>query len=295
MISDPENIIILLAGLFAAAALLISISPLLRRVQQQSMRELWQVYAFEFLIVAAVLLPSYLGPAYLLAALLLFSLRAHWEISKSSGAGFNIAFLANYLFSSMLFIAIVLLILQPYVVQILLLTIAALTSLLLHITGKKYQQQNWVLFVIVLSISCLLSIATLEKGFFQILFLYVITETNDSFAYLAGKLFGRKKLFPSISPKKTLEGLAGGVIVSMAAGIAFNYYFLDLSWWFALIVISLTVAAAVAGDLLFSMYKRRVGIKDFPAVIKSQGGVLDIYDSLLAASIVYYSLMLING
>lgn len=253
------------------------------------------MYAYEFLIVAAVLFPAYLGITYMLAALLIFSLRAHWEISKTSGTGFNIAYLSNYLLSSVLFIAIVLQILEPHVVQVLLLTIAAMASLLIHISGKKYQQQNWILFVTLLSISCLLSIAGRDEGFFQILFLYVITETNDSFAYLAGKLFGRKKLFPSISPQKTLEGLVSGVIVSMAVGLVFNYYFLDLSWQFVLAVIGLTIVAAVAGDLLFSIYKRNLGLKDFPAVIKSQGGVLDIYDSLLTASIVYYPLMLING
>ena len=292
MTPSPEHIIILLAGLFAIAALFIIATTLLRRGQKQSNSDLWHVYAFEFLIVAVVLLPAYLGSGYLLAALLLFSLRAHREISKGSGLPFNALFLSSYVFSSVLFFTIVIHLLEPHIVQVLLLLSALITSAALYLTGHKRQREIWLLFLVLLSISCLLAVVEWKNGFLLLLFLYIITESNDSFAYLSGKLFGRKKLFPVISPQKTREGLLGGIIASMIIGLGLNYFFMNMPWLFILLVIGATIVSAVAGDLFFSVYKRSLGMKDFPAVIKKHGGVLDIYDSLLTASIVYYFLLL---
>lgn len=289
---DTERIIIMLAALFAVAALLITAVSLFRRAQSQSINELWRVYLFEFVIVAAILLPAYLGAGYFLAVLLLFSLRAHFEVSKSAGLAFNAVFLSSYLFGSALLLTLVFHILDPLVVQLLLLLAAALASLVLHLAGHEHQRENWLLFIVHMSTTCLLALLDRDNGFMLILFLFVITESNDSFAYLFGKIFGRKKLFPFTSPQKTLEGLLGGIIASLLIGFLLNQYLMNIFWLSILLVTGAIIASAVAGDLLFSVYKRGLDMKDFPAVIGNHGGILDIYDSLLVASIVYYFLVL---
>nr|WP_239113312.1 phosphatidate cytidylyltransferase [Shimia biformata] len=111
---------------------------------------------------------------------------------------------------------------------------------------------------------------------------YILVETFDSYSLLTGKLIGRTKAFPQLSPRKTVEGLAGGV-----AGLALTAVLVALivgkPLWGA-VVLALTVGLfSLAGDLGASRMKRKAGVKDFPVVLKSQGGLFDTFDSWIAA------------
>ncbi len=114
------------------------------------------------------------------------------------------------------------------------------------------------------------------------------TWASDTFAYLAGSFLGKRKLCPEISPKKTIEGLAGGILGTVATvwllGIYFGLPQLPLPLLGALIAILGTF-----GDLVESVIKRYTGIKDSGNLIPGHGGVLDRFDSLLfTAPLVYY-------
>lgn len=116
---------------------------------------------------------------------------------------------------------------------------------------------------------------TLPLGFFAILW------SNDTGAYAVGKLLGKKKLFPNVSPNKTIEGLLGGMCFSIAAALILSHFFLELSLseW---IGIALVVAImANVGDLFESHIKRTCGLKDSGSLIPGHGGVLDRFDGLL--------------
>ncbi len=126
------------------------------------------------------------------------------------------------------------------------------------------------------------SIGCLDKKFF--LLLLSIVWATDTFAYLTGKFFGRRKLVPSVSPKKTVEGALGGtlggaittVVISKLLGIPLNYLQI-------LVILFLTVIAQL-GDLFESFYKRTFGIKDSGKILPGHGGVLDRLDSSLAVA-----------
>ncbi len=121
------------------------------------------------------------------------------------------------------------------------------------------------------------------------LLLIVTVAISDTFQYYCGRAFGRHLLAPIVSPKKTIEGAAGGF-----AGAALTLAVLG-HWWLpqmslaARIMLGLAVAAVgIVGDLFESLLKRSVGMKDASAVIPGHGGVLDRIDALMFATPVYY-------
>ncbi|SFL02121.1 phosphatidate cytidylyltransferase [Shimia haliotis] len=111
---------------------------------------------------------------------------------------------------------------------------------------------------------------------------YLLVEIFDSLALLCGKLFGRTKAFPTLSPNKTIGGLVGGAL-SLIVLTAFGAYLLDQPLGLAALLAVFVGCLAVAGDLAASRLKRIGGVKDFPIVFSRQGGLLDSLDSWIAA------------
>jgi phosphatidate cytidylyltransferase len=134
-----------------------------------------------------------------------------------------------------------------------------------------------------------------ESGLYELIALVAVTKFADTGAYFSGKLFGRTKLAPAISPGKTVEGLIGGLVFSIVvAYVAFRVVLPRLGvaagpyiWGPALLGTMLTVIGLI-GDLLESMVKRSVGAKDSGNSLPGLGGVWDVTDSLIPASIVGY-------
>ncbi len=128
-----------------------------------------------------------------------------------------------------------------------------------------------------------------------VLFLFFAVWTNDTFAYVTGKLIGGPRLNPQISPAKTWSGTIGGSVAAMLAGAGVAW---ALDWATPLAAASLALLLAVAGnlgDLLESWLKRRVDAKDSGGLIPGHGGVLDRIDGLLAAAMVLAVTKLVLG
>ena len=109
---------------------------------------------------------------------------------------------------------------------------------------------------------------------------------NDSFAYLVGSKFGKHKLAPVVSPKKTVEGAVGGVVggavlVLIAAVIMNRTLDLEMPLWSAVVLGAVGAVLGEIGDLSFSVIKRQTGIKDYGHIFPGHGGVLDRFDSVL--------------
>ncbi|MGC9401010.1 phosphatidate cytidylyltransferase [Vibrio genomosp. F10] len=118
-----------------------------------------------------------------------------------------------------------------------------------------------------------------------VLFVCLIVWAADSGAYFAGRAFGRRKMAPSVSPNKTIEGLVGGIITAIIVGwFTAQWFGIEFTSSASMVVITLiTVIISVLGDLVESMFKRVSGIKDSSNIIPGHGGVLDRIDSLTAA------------
>ena len=135
--------------------------------------------------------------------------------------------------------------------------------------------------------AALYTIKNVDLGNAYLTYLLFLIWGADTGAYVSGKLFGRYKLIPHVSPGKTFEGVLGAVIIVMLFSLIGQCYFLpqDIFLWYTLSFI--TLIAAVFGDLLVSMLKRRVKCKDTGHILPGHGGILDRIDSLLPSSVVF--------
>ncbi len=123
----------------------------------------------------------------------------------------------------------------------------------------------------------------------------ILLWTNDTGAYLAGRSFGKHKLFERISPKKTWEGFFGGFILAIVVAVNLEKYFGSLPLWQWIIVAMIISIVGTLGDLVESMLKRSLHVKDSGSILPGHGGFLDRFDGLLlAAPIVYVFLILIS-
>lgn len=113
---------------------------------------------------------------------------------------------------------------------------------------------------------------------------------SDVFAYFTGMTIGRHKLCPKISPKKTIEGAVGGVFGSVLICGLFGYWFANQYFFHTLAIGAIGAVISQCGDLTASVFKRKMGIKDYGNLIPGHGGVLDRFDSVLftAPAIYYY-------
>jgi phosphatidate cytidylyltransferase len=121
----------------------------------------------------------------------------------------------------------------------------------------------------------------------EVLFLFILIWSSDTFAYLVGKFFGKHKMAPKISPKKTWEGYIGGVILTLVLSYFIEHYQPQLrgNWIFVGFLIA---AFAPLGDLMESQLKRNFGVKDSGNIIPGHGGVLDRLDSFIICVPVVY-------
>ncbi len=120
-----------------------------------------------------------------------------------------------------------------------------------------------------------------KAGFAAILLVLIATWSNDTFAYFAGKTFGKHKLAPKISPGKTWEGFFGGALGSICMPLILSNFLIPLSTAQILGVAVPCIVLAPAGDLIESWIKRRHGVKDSGSLLPGHGGVLDRIDALL--------------
>jgi phosphatidate cytidylyltransferase len=131
--------------------------------------------------------------------------------------------------------------------------------------------------------------AGLPMGFFLLLW------TSDTGAYLAGRSFGKHKLFERVSPKKTWEGSFGGLILTLAVAYGISFLFDDVNTIDWLIIGALIVVFGTFGDLFESLLKRNLHIKDSGKILPGHGGVLDRFDGLfLAVPAVFFYLLFTN-
>lgn len=158
------------------------------------------------------------------------------------------------------------------------------------------------LFVVsILSLAALIiTLATLQQGLVLLLYLILLIIIADSSAYFVGRKFGKRKLAPTISPGKTIEGALGGLVI----GVLFSFFsimmftngefplFSNADKWTLIVnfisLSALVVIVSISGDLFESVVKRAAGMKDSGKILPGHGGVLDRIDALTAAAPLFF-------
>jgi phosphatidate cytidylyltransferase len=132
-----------------------------------------------------------------------------------------------------------------------------------------------------------------EDGAYWVLTFVTTVALIDSAGYLLGRVFGKHKLAPGVSPKKTWEGLLASIVFGSVAAISLTVFLLQGPWWVGLILAASIILAAVFGDLAESLIKRDLGVKDMSKLLPGHGGMMDRLDSMLPASLMSYLVMVV--
>ena len=131
-----------------------------------------------------------------------------------------------------------------------------------------------------------------NMNLYYLVYLFLVTIMTDTFALVFGMLFGHHPLAPLISPKKTIEGAIGGLVMGSIIPSLFYYYFISPIPFYIILIISLLLSfVSQLGDLLFSKIKRENEIKDFSNLIPGHGGILDRFDSIIFVVLAYVLLI----
>lgn len=231
------------------------------------------------------------GGVWFLAGALVFALVAGWEFGQMMKAG---GYSTTPFFTLGL---IALLLLNSYRSDLSLACIISIT-LLLSLTWQLFQAESssptadWALTVIGglyigWGMAHFVALRQLADGLAWVWLVLLCTWGADTFAYLVGSRWGRHKLWPRLSPKKSWEGFVGSFCGSLLSAAAVAILF-PLGWTTCLLIGLAIPIAALLGDVSISMMKRDVGVKDSSNLMPGHGGFLDRVDSLLFVSIVVY-------
>lgn len=161
---------------------------------------------------------------------------------------------------------------------------------------ERTSKMQWGLMICVYCLSYVPALITLDipgytgRNVLLIVFLLLIVQSSDVFQYIWGKLMGRRKLAPEISPSKTVEGLVGGVLSSTAVGAALWWITPFNVWQAALIALTINILGFFGGFVL-SAIKRDRGVKDWGSMIEGHGGMLDRVDSVAFSAPIFFHII----
>ena len=189
---------------------------------------------------------------------------------------------------------------RPAVAAVLVYCIVLVTIQIIYHDSLRVERTGFVFFVSILvpvSISCLAYLRPMSgrgddrAGLFYVFLAIVMAWLCDIGAYFVGTFFGKHKLCPKISPKKTVEGLIGGFVVSVGSSVLAGYLYqlylnhmgvtATVSLWQVALLALICAPLSVLGDLLASIIKRQCQVKDFGHIMPGHGGVMDRFDSLM--------------
>ena len=139
-----------------------------------------------------------------------------------------------------------------------------------------------------------------ESGLYFFILIFVIAWITDVFAYIVGSLFGRHKLIPSVSPKKSVEGAIGGIFGTMLGCVVVAFIMqtvsdLEPNYWMFLAIGFVGAIISQLGDLVASLVKREYGIKDYSNILPGHGGIMDRFDSIIPVATVVLLFAMLQG
>lgn len=242
------------------------------------------------LVALLILIPLVIvGGIYLKVAFAILSVIALFEILRASSKNIKYPESIKFLAYILMFLFVLL---DINIILKLTSTFLILSIFLIFYNKDKYNVESFsfIMFNMVF-IGCvfsyLVSIRKLDINLFICMFL--ITILTDSFAYIGGKLFGKHKLIPKVSPNKTIEGSVMGSVFGTVIPSIYYIYMVDPGENIFIVVLTILFLSILGqiGDLFFSSIKRYYGIKDYSNIMPGHGGVLDRLDSIIFVLIGY--------
>jgi phosphatidate cytidylyltransferase len=286
----------LIEGLFLVGFLLILRLHLQQKGTEESRRRLWTKYAWYLGIINAFLLLTFWGYPYfhlLLGAIIFAGLREFFAGLRHKGLQAYDTFgmcLGLGVFAGSLILA-------PsafYPVVVVMLLLVLVLPILSGGPDQAVQKTALTLFA-VWYVSVLTSHAVFihaaENGPFRMAFLYTLLAINDGFAELLGRLVGSRPLCVTISPNKTVGGAVGGLLAALIGSLVFSFLLQGIPLHQCLLAGALIGVAGQTGDLVSSVIKRDLGIKDFSSLFPGHGGVLDRFDGLIFTAPMFYGFL----
>lgn len=230
---------------------------------------------------------SYFRFGFALVVVLAFAISSHELLAAYSKSG-----VALHQWLLIFSNAAVMLFAWPYGVEGILVsaTIATILNLIVVLFAgptdfaKRSAETIFTLIYLGVLPAFIILLAADGDGFALVSMLVIQVGFNDTFAYLTGVLIGKHKMAPKLSPKKTWEGLLGGLVATSAISAYTFDALLEKEWWLGLIAGILGVIAATFGDLIESALKRDFGIKDMSTFLPGHGGMLDRLDSAIVTA-----------
>ena len=264
----------------------------------------------ERIIVAAVFIPPifiilfFLPPYALVAVMAIVCAIAAYELLHTVGAKENERVTLYAVFSAV-FIPIGVFFgageIVLMAVLLVLLSVVFIEAILVFKTKRQiaFAQIMTALFggvLIPFLMSSLVSLKNMQGGHLLVLLPLISAFVTDAGAYFAGVLFGKHKAFPLISPKKTVEGYIGGLVVGTAAMVLYGLIIysttlFEIRFWALILYGAIGAVIAELGDLAFSLVKREFGIKDYGRLLPGHGGMLDRLDSMVFTAPAMYLLV----
>lgn len=257
------------------------------------------------ILTLAVIGVLYLGGIFTAGAILLLSIGGVYELLKIYKLNNTLMGIVTYILS-VSYYALLYMNFSEYIIPLFILFMLIVLSIYV-VTYPRYTDKDaaaviLAFFYVTVMLSYVYRIRELKYGGALVVMIFICSWVNDTCAYCVGVRLGKHKMAPKLSPKKSVEGLIGGIagatIIAGIYGIFFNKYVYELnnaSLIFAVIG-ALGAGMAVIGDLTASAIKRNNEIKDYSNLIPGHGGIMDRFDSIIfTAPIIYYCFLYMIG
>ena len=291
-----QQMTVVVWGVLIVAAIPLAVLIPFRKRAGKPVKSMWIKYGAWFIIAPLVTIPLALGRYWMQSVFLLMSLYAFEEFSRAVGLWRS----RGHIWLARLCIALLYLpvFLDYHGLFVAAPAYAILLIFLFPVVGDKFKGMIQLTCLTIMGVvyfgwflGHMAFLANREVGRQLILAFLLIVAVNDAAAYVIGSTLGRRKLSPNISPNKTVEGMIGAMLVAIGMTFAVRFALLGIAWPHALLLGFLLGLGGTCGDLVISMIKRDVQIKDTGSLIPGHGGLLDRLDSVLFTAPIFFHFM----
>lgn len=289
-------ILITMGAVLGGYAIILSILTIVFRIQKKNVGRMWVKYLTWFIIIPPILIPLVFSPVAFKVIILILSLLCFREYANAVGLWkdryfiilSNLAIIVCYIpvflgyfgfFQAMPVYLIIFVLLLPIVRGEYEHMVQKACLAMLGITYFGWLFAHIAFFV------------NIKNGIAYIFLLFLLVESNDASGYIFGKLFGKHKLIPKISPRKTDAGLIGGLLVVIGLSFALKFLAPNFSVFHRILFASVISIGGTSGDLVMSYVKRDLKIKDFGRILPGHGGLLDRFDSIIFVAPLFFHLV----